>query len=292
MSGTYAAEINRTNPACFVFLIDQSNSMADPYGADIALKKSQGVADVLNRCLQNLVTRCSRDEGVRDYAHMAIVGYTTDASGKNPVLRNLLPPALAGKDFATVSEIASNMLRLEDRTKQEYDGAGGYNTVGVKFPVWVEPFPMKIGDSGGTPICAAFREAERLLSLWTADNAENFPPIVLHITDGESTDGDPTSLAEALMRLATKDGDCLIFNCHLSSMEGHSVFFPDSEGTLPPDPFAPTLFKSSSIMPEKLRQEAQQFGVSATETTRCFVYNADIVRLIQFLDMGTKGAIR
>ena len=29
----YAAELSRTNPTCFVFLIDQSSSMAEPFGA-------------------------------------------------------------------------------------------------------------------------------------------------------------------------------------------------------------------------------------------------------------------
>src|SRR4051812_21940038 len=121
MNGTYSAQINRKNPACLVFLIDQSNSMAEPYGADTKLKKSQGVADVLNKCLQNLIARCTKDEGIYDYASIAIIGYTTDATGASAVLRNLLPSALSMGDFAMVNDLANNTLRMEERTKQEYD---------------------------------------------------------------------------------------------------------------------------------------------------------------------------
>jgi hypothetical protein len=30
---SYSAEISRTNPSCFLFLIDRSGSMEDPFGA-------------------------------------------------------------------------------------------------------------------------------------------------------------------------------------------------------------------------------------------------------------------
>jgi hypothetical protein len=52
----YTAEISRGNPSCFVFLIDQSGSMADVFGAGEGnQKKADGVADAINRLLQNLV---------------------------------------------------------------------------------------------------------------------------------------------------------------------------------------------------------------------------------------------
>jgi hypothetical protein len=31
----YAAEITRTNPTCFVFLVDQSSSMLEPFGGQL-----------------------------------------------------------------------------------------------------------------------------------------------------------------------------------------------------------------------------------------------------------------
>ena len=71
----YSAEISRANPSCFVFLIDQSGSMADVFGAGEGnQKKADGVADAINRLLQNLVLKCAKEEGIRDFFHIGVIG--------------------------------------------------------------------------------------------------------------------------------------------------------------------------------------------------------------------------
>ena len=45
----YVSELSRTNPGCFLFLIDQSSSMAEPFGAQPEKPKAEGVADAINR---------------------------------------------------------------------------------------------------------------------------------------------------------------------------------------------------------------------------------------------------
>ena len=62
----YAAEISRTNPACVLLLVDQSGSMGEPFAAMPDRKKCEGVADAVNRLLQNLVLKCAKADGVRD----------------------------------------------------------------------------------------------------------------------------------------------------------------------------------------------------------------------------------
>ena len=47
----YKAEISRVNPTCFLFLIDQSGSMAERWGGEAGKTKAQGVADAINRLL-------------------------------------------------------------------------------------------------------------------------------------------------------------------------------------------------------------------------------------------------
>src|SRR5689334_9010990 len=71
----YTAEISRTNPTCFLFLVDQSSSMSEPFGAQPDKKKAEGVADVINRLLQNLILKCAKSEGIRDFFHVGIIGY-------------------------------------------------------------------------------------------------------------------------------------------------------------------------------------------------------------------------
>src|SRR5437763_11169830 len=178
----YTAEISRTNPSCFVLLIDQSGSMSDPFGAgDAGTQKANGAADAINRLLQNLVIKCAKSEGVRDYYSVGVLGY---GSNSGPAFGG----ALAGRELVPISEIADNPARVEERTKKVDDGAGGLVDQTVKFPVWFDPVA-----NGATPMCAALDRAQQIMSAWAGQHAASYPPIVINITDGESTDGDPVS---------------------------------------------------------------------------------------------------
>ena len=71
----YSAEISRANPTCFVFLLDQSRSMEDRIGGeDGAQSKEDVVADAINRLLQELAIKCAKEEGVRDYFYVSVIG--------------------------------------------------------------------------------------------------------------------------------------------------------------------------------------------------------------------------
>jgi len=272
----YTAEISRTNPSCFLFLIDQSGSMQDPFGGGGSVrKKADGVADAINRLLQNLVIKCAKSEGVRDYYHVGVIGYGSTVG-------SAFVGALAGRELVPISEIATMPARIEERTKKVDDGAGGLVDQTVKFPIWFDPIA-----NGGTPMCQALGNAQDILSGWFSQHPDCFPPIVINITDGESTDGDPTSAANGLKNLASSDGNILLFNVHLSSQRAMSIEFPDSEVGLP-DQFAQLLFRSSSLLPDYMRSIAQQEGISVSDGTRGFVFNGDMVSVIRFLDIGTR----
>ena len=272
----YTTEISRTNPSVFLFLIDQSGSMEDPFGADAAgRKKADGVADAINRLLQNLVIKCAKQEGVRDYYSVGVIGY----GGKvGPAFSG----SLEGKDLVPISEIANNPARVDERTRKVEDGAGGLVDETTKFPVW---FDSKA--HGGTPMTAALTHAKDILSTWIDDHRTSFPPIVINITDGESTDGDPSEAAQAVRDLATDDGNVLLLNLHLSSSKATSAQFPTSEDGLP-DKYAELLFRLSSPLPPYMRGIAEDEGVSISDGARGFVFNADMVSVIRFLDIGTR----
>src|SRR2546425_3263556 len=125
----YSAEISRNNPSCFLFLIDQSGSMADNFSGEVAKKKADGVADAINKLLQNLCIKCAKEEGVRDYFHVGVIGYGAHVQ---PAFGGML----AGRELVPISEIALNPARIEVRTKKVSDGAGGLVDQSVKFPVW------------------------------------------------------------------------------------------------------------------------------------------------------------
>ena len=70
---TYTADIARTNPTAFLFVVDQSASMDERL--ESGQTKAEFVADVLNKTLYQLVIRCTRSEGVRNYFDVGVIGY-------------------------------------------------------------------------------------------------------------------------------------------------------------------------------------------------------------------------
>jgi hypothetical protein len=272
----YVADISRTNPSCFLFLIDQSGSMADAFGGgDPPRPKAQGVADAINRLLQNLVIKCAKNEGVRDYYQVGVIGY---GERVGPAFSG----PLAARDLAPISEIANSPARVEERTRKVDDGAGGVIDQTTKFPVWFDPIA-----NHATPMCEALTKARTVLQDWLARHPSCFPPIVINVTDGESTDGDPTDAAQQLQALASQDGSVLLFNVHVSSSRATPIEFPDSAAALPDD-WARLLFNISSVLPDFMREAAAQENYPVSLASRGFVFNADLVSVIRFLDIGTR----
>lgn len=270
----YQAEISRSNPSMFLFLLDQSGSMADKFGGGGG-KKDQKVADAINNLLYNLTIKCAKSEGVGDYYHVGVLGYGAKVG-------SLLSGSLAEKDFAPISAIADAPQRIEERVKKVDDGAGGIIDQKVRFPIWFSPI-----SNGGTPMVQALKEAQRIVGSWLGEHPDSFPPIVINVTDGESSDGSPLAAASALRELKSSDGSVLLFNVHLSSVGGLPIEFPHSDLELP-DQYAKQLFQMSSELPEHIRTAARAEGYSVADNSRGFVFNADIVSVIRFLDIGTR----
>jgi hypothetical protein len=273
----YAAEISRTKPSCFLFLVDQSGSMVKPFAGQPGRIKAQGVADAINRLLHNIVLKCAKSEGVRDYFHVGVIGY---GSRVGPALGGFL----ANRPLVPISEIANHPMCLDQRTKKVEDGVGGLVEENVTLPLWFEPTAK-----GKTPMCQAFTLARQTIAEFIKKHPACFPPLVLNITDGVATDGSPEPLANALSHLTTSDGNVLVFNAHLSSRPDKPVEFPDKEEGLPDD-FARMLFRMSSLLPVKMQSAARNEGLRVGDATRGFVFNADLVSIIRFLDIGTKAA--
>jgi hypothetical protein len=275
----YAAEISRNNPTLFVFLIDQSGSMADciPDSDQPDRKKADALALAINRLLQNLVIRCAKEEGVRDYFSVCVIGY---GSKIGPAFSG----PLAGRDTVPISDVGNMPARVEQKVKKTDDGAGGILEQSIRLPIWFDP----VAD-GGTPMCGALGQAQTVVQIWLAQHPDCFPPVVIHITDGESTDGDPTAAMKALTSLTSSDGSVLLFNIHISS-DGSAkpVAFPDSAAGLP-NQYARLLFESASPLTYNMRAVANaQHGMNLSDGARGYVFNADMVLVIQALDIGTR----
>jgi hypothetical protein len=270
----YTAEISRSNPTCFLFLIDQSESMSEQL-PDAGKSKAEALADATNRLLQTLVLRCVRGETVLDRFQVGVIGY---GSRVGPALGG----ALTDKALVQLSELAMNPLRVEQRSRKVPDGAGGLVDQSFKFPLWFEPVA-----AGQTPLCGALDLAWQTLVGFLQRYPECYPPLAINITDGRPTDGNPEKHASLIRNLGSKDGNVLFFNVHMSIYAKGTSEFPDREDDLPND-YAKQLFRMSSLLPPPMRETARREGYRVTEATRGFVYNADIVSVIRFLDIGTR----
>src|SRR5262249_16047903 len=129
---SYTAAIDRANPAAFLFVIDQSGSIAEKM--ETGHSKAQFVADVLNNTLYQLIIRCTRADGVRNYFDVGVVAY-----GDSGVRSGFTGQLQTGQMLHPISSIEASPLRVEQRTKRVPDGAGGLADQSVKFPVWFDP---------------------------------------------------------------------------------------------------------------------------------------------------------
>jgi hypothetical protein len=273
----YSSQISRDNPTCFLFLIDQSSSMSEEFAAGKGTqRKAIGVSDTINQWLQDLSIKCAKSDGVRDYFHVGVIGY-----GKR-VGPSFVGP-MAGRELAPISQIADNPARIEERSTKVLKGADKVVDKNVKIPVWFDP----VAD-GGTPMCRAAADGQQILEGWLAQHPSCFPPVVIHVTDGEATDGDPADRLRALSELASSDGRVLLFNIHLSANpQAKPIVFPASPDGLP-DEYARMLFETASLLTPTMRALAKEYRIPVTDKARGFVLNADLSLLIQAIDIGTR----
>lgn len=270
----YSAEISRDNPTCILFVIDQSGSMDEKMGT--GKSKAEFVADVLNKTIYTLITNCTKADGVRNYFDIGVIGYGGGGVGQS------LGGPLAGKLIHPITALEQSPLRIEDRTRLDDDGAGGVLERRIKFPVW-----FSATSSGGTPMCAALTKAAEAMVEWCDGHPGNYPPTILHVTDGASTDGDPEKIAAAIKQLTTSDGECLLFNIHVSTLQGEAIQFPNVDAGLA-DSYAKLLFRMSSVLPTHVSKLAADKGYRIAEGAHGFMFNADPKDIANFFDIGTR----
>ena len=273
---SYTKEINRKNPTCFLFVIDQSGSMDEQMaGGSI---KSEFVADVLNRTIAETIVRCTKADGVRDYFDIGVIGYGGERVG------SAFGGELANRKLIPISQIESNPLRIEERDQDLDGGDDVMEKQRVKFPVWIDPI-----HDGGTPMREAMSIIAETVAEWCDSHPSSYPPTVVHVTDGQSTDGDPEDIADAIKGISTNDGEVLLFNLHVDNEAGDEILFPSSEDELP-DEYGKLLFRMSSPFPEHLASVAQSMGYDVTGDSRFFAYKAGMDFIGHFFEIGTRAS--
>lgn len=241
-------------------------------------KLSKTVSDAVNKIIAGLVLRSAKDEGIRDYFYISVIGYCGTTADFMLNLESKPSPRVK------ISKLADNFLRVENRNKKVPDGAGGLVELKTKFFVWIEPKA-----NGATPMVEAFKKAKMVVTDFICEFPNSFPPIVMNLTDGEPSDwtgNGPIPEAVQLMDCRTSDGNVLVFNCHMTAGQPGVIKFPDSAESLK-EARAKDLFYSSSLLPEIFHGSAKDCGYNISSNSRGYVYNAEMTDIIHFLDIGT-----
>ena len=290
--GAYKAPLTRKAPAAIILLVDQSGSMGGVWSG--GGPKSVGVAESINNLLESLVLASVRNRGdIYPYFDVAVLGY--GVNGKNAV-RSLLTDTTLADPIRSIDKISAH-AEIEQSTR---------NGIAEERNVWVKPH-----HDGQTPMCEAIINATRILAPWVKAHADSFPPIVMNVTDGVSTDGAPQIPARDLLSLKTNDGSVLFFNINIAGLSdegrGSSGAAPTPQPTKPnpisprgarkilfpnesvqlPNEAARSLFDMSSVIPNQLRKSAESLEIVLAVGARGFAYNATSTDLTRFFDIGT-----
>jgi hypothetical protein len=273
---SYQQSWGGSNPGALILLLDQSGSMSDPFGFSQAgggRRKCDMVATVLNSFLNELIvtnTVAQKDGSteVRPRAEVAVLSY------EGSTVTSALSGPLGNKDFVSLSELQANPIVIEQRKRKEIDDTGQEIEISVPFPIWVKPI---VG--GGTPMCAALSRACELAQQWVEDHPDNYPPVIINVTDGMATDGyaeDLAEIASQICQVSTSDGQALLFNVHITDINMAPVTYPAHDNELPNDKYARTLFSISSIIPETSRNLLSSLlGRVVEPEARGLIFNGD-----------------
>lgn len=276
----YSVQPNSKNPVAVLFVIDQSGSMEDKMPLT-GLTKAQQVANVINKTINDMVVTCSKDT-FKPYYDIGVIGYGHGGA------YNALGGVFAESILNSVEKFYENPLRVEDRMRVIPTPTGEIVETTVKFPVWFDPKAY-----GGTPMKEALALAAETIAPWCDAHPTSFPPVIIHITDGEWNGDDPTGIAEGIKTFTTNDGNVLLCNLHVSAEKNASIMFPDTESVLP-NAYAKALFGMSSLIPVEMSPavSAELKGkVEVTPQTRFFTFNGDEAAVVRFIRVGTLGSL-
>ena len=255
----YQAEISRSNPALILFLFDCSYSMSEKYG-DTGISKGEYLARVCNEAIDQVILSCEKGDELRAYFEIGIIGY-----GGTP--KQLLP-------IDTVINLANNPTKM---ITSEIDG------VKIERPIWIED-PT---DSVNTDMKAGFEMAAEVLQQWIDSHKSSFPPVLIHVSDGEWTEGSPIQTAQKMQTdIFTDDGPVIIMNIHISEDSDKVIVFPDAEPT--DDEFQKGLFNMSTVMPDQFLSRAKEIYPSTVAGARSYKFNAQPDDLSKYFDIGTR----
>ena len=107
----YKVHMSREKPGCFLFLIDQSGSMSDPFGGATGGQKSQPVANVVNEIIYAIIYKnLTGEDATEEVLNRCVIGVI----GYGDTIRTAFSGNLSGINLLNLSDIYSNAKISEE----------------------------------------------------------------------------------------------------------------------------------------------------------------------------------
>ena len=262
--------------SCLLILVDESSAMEAPI-AEGTKPRAEVTATVINRMINSL--------GQSETLEVALVGYRTDPDGTVDVGCRWSGD-FEERHFVPARELANAPARIDERIRRVPDpsGLGAISEEKISFPIWYEP---RLGTDA--PAVAGFTRCSELLrdrmNEGTVESA-----LVLHVTAGESSDGDPEAAIEQIRQLDLIADRPLVFHAHLGThAAAPAKTFPSNGLFLPAGPIR-TLFDRSSSLTDRIVSALAAAGTAPQPGARGMVYNGRMIDLIH-LPWSANGPI-
>ncbi len=278
----YTQEITRKHRSAILLLIDRSASMQEIVCmGKHNVSKAEAVTIIASAILTELIDRCHRIEGLRNYYDVAVIGYGNDT----------VEMLLGEEDFISIERLARREC-TSHRISYEVELPNGESRiVEHNTSLWFEPKA-----EGNTPMYEALLKALTLVERWCLheQNRDSFPPIVVNITDGEMSDCNPSELLDIstiIRRQATNDGNTLLLNIHIEpSVKTKALIFPTKEELQGASAATRLFAEASSVMPELFNQDIIRLkGEGYKPPFIGMGYNANILELLSIINIGSRS---
>lgn len=282
----YTQTVTHNHRAAFIIAIDCSTSMQEMTRLNTTvMSKANAAALVCNMLIDELLIRSTRNNRVKNYYDMAVIGYSGDG------VESLLPGSDSG--FISMERLAEHEPPLYVTPIDQRLPTGMTISAPITLHQWIKPKAQ-----GKTPMYEALVTIYDMVSEWcnTPENRDSFPPMIFNISDGDCSDSNDNgliSIAEDIKSTSTNDGNTLLINIHLSALynDYDPEIFPSARTFSTSNRSRMTLCKMSSEFPQFMDPVIKRLTTTKEEGPyRAVAYDATIFELMSIVNIGTESA--
>lgn len=282
----YQQHVTHRNRTAIILIIDGSVSMKGRMRINNQpMPMSEAAAMVANFIIDELVERARRKKEVRNYYDIAAIGYSGDG------VESLLPGD--GDGLVSVERLAEYTPQPKIYVVEQKTPEGVPVYAHFHLHSWVEPKAK-----GCTPMYDALVTVKDMVERWcdNPDNRDSFPPLVLHISNGDCSDASEEELLDIAKRITdthTNDGNTLFVNLYLSPTNednDFSLIFPSEAVFHSNDPDRVILFKMSSVIPKSLEPAIyDMLHQRYRGPYRAVAFNTSVCEILSIINIGSSS---